>query len=111
MRFTSVGAVSIPRRVTESAASRYGKRGYIYLKRTQKEKSDVKLKHKLFSGYLTIVGMALFLCVLSLNGYRTIHTHFMATTQDILPGQQAMMNAKQCEQWLKYDVKTFLGSF
>jgi len=68
----------------------------------------VKLKHKLFSGYLTIVGLALFLCLLSLNGYRIVHTHFMTTTQGILPGQQAMMNAKQAALAMVVESRDYL---
>jgi methyl-accepting chemotaxis protein len=55
----------------------------------------VKLKYKLFSGYLAIIVLAMILCLWGLNSYRTVHTHFVTTTQDILPGQQAMMHAKQ----------------
>jgi len=54
----------------------------------------VKLKHKLFAGYFAVIVLALILCLLALNGYRTVHTHFAAVTQDILPGQQAMVDAK-----------------
>ncbi len=55
----------------------------------------MKLKYRLFSGYLVIAMLALVLCGLVLNGYRIVHTHFVATTEGILPCQQAMMRAKQ----------------
>ena len=55
----------------------------------------MRLKYKLLTSYLVIAVLALVLCLLGLNGYRIVHSHFMAVTQDILPGQQAMMSAKQ----------------
>ena len=55
----------------------------------------MKLKYRLFSGYLVIAALTLVLCGLTWNGYRTAHIYFVATTEDILPGQKAMMRAKQ----------------
>jgi len=55
----------------------------------------MKLKYRLFGSYLAIITLALISCLLTWNGYRTVHTRLVATTQDILPGQQAMMSAKQ----------------
>jgi len=70
----------------------------------------MKLKYKLFSGYLAIGVLALISWVLAFAGYRAVHTHFVATTQDILPGYRTMISAKQSALAMVVESRDYLRS-
>lgn len=68
----------------------------------------MKLRYKLLGGYLVIIVLALILCLLALNGYRTVYTHLVTITEDILPGYQAMTSMKLSALTMVVEARDYL---